>query len=290
MEQIFMRYPGGKDRALTFSYDDAPEADIRLMEIFKKNGLKGTFFVNGGRFAPEGTPSRGGKPPHRTMTRSEAVALFKNSGMEVAAHGFTHAFLDQLPGHEVFNEIHADRLALEEDFGCLVRGMGCPYGDINKKAMDVIRSYDLAYFRQSGASESFDLPKDWMDFRVTCHHKHPQLMELAAQFAEKAVRFAPTMFCVGGHSWEFDKKSGDVWYIMEEFASYMANRDNIWYATILEICEYTEAFRRLVYSADMATIYNPTCHTLYYQVGDSKVRGVDVHEIGPGQTVRREDV
>lgn len=287
MKQIFMRYPGGKDRALTFSYDDAPEADIRFMEILKKNGLKGTFFVNGGRFAKEGTPSRCGKPPHRTMTRSEAIALYRDSGMEVAAHGYTHAFLDQLPGHEIFQEIHADRLALEENFGCLVRGMGCPYGDMNELSMDVVRAYGLAYYRQTGNTEQFDLPNDWLNFRVTCHHKHPELMELAKKFAEKPVRYAPTMFCVGGHTWEFDTK--DTWYIMEDFAAYMANRPEIWYATILEICEYTKAFRQLVYSADMRTIYNPTCQTLYFQIGDSKVCGINVHTIGPGETIHRDD-
>lgn len=290
MKQLFMRYPGGKDRALSFSYDDAPEADIRLMAILKKYNLKGTFFVNGGLAAPEGTPSRDCKPPHRRLTRSEALALYRDSGMEVAAHGFTHAFLDQLPGHEIFQEIHADRLALEEDFGGIVRGLGCPYGEMNQLAMRVIRSYGLAYFRKTGSTEKFDLPDDWMEFQVTCHHKNPRLMELAAQFAEKPVRYAPTIFVLGGHSWEFEKKDGNVWNIMEDFASYMANRPEIWYATIGEICEYTTAFRQLVYSADMRAIYNPTCHTLYYQIGDSKVCGVDVHAIAPGQTIRREDV
>ena len=286
MDQIFMRYPGGKDRALSFSYDDAPEADIRLMDILKKNGLKGTFFVNGGRRAPEGTPSRNGKPPHRTMTRSEQIALYKDSGMEVAAHGFTHAFLDQLPGHEIFNEIHTDRLTLEEDFGCFVRGMGCPYGEMNELSMAVVRSYGLAYYRQTGHTRKFELPNDWLKFQVTCHHKDPELMDLARNFAEKPVRYAPTMFVVGGHAWEFDTR--DTWYIIEEFAQYMANRPEIWYATILEICEYTQAFRQLVYSADMRTIYNPTCRTLYYQVGDSKWSNV-VGSIGPGETIRRED-
>ena len=40
---IFMRFPGGKKKALTLSYDDGVEQDIRLIDIMKKNGLKGTF-------------------------------------------------------------------------------------------------------------------------------------------------------------------------------------------------------------------------------------------------------
>lgn len=283
MKQVFMRFPGGKARALTFSYDDGPEADARLIGILQKRGLKGTFNLNGGLWAPEGTPSRCGKPPHRRLTRTEAVALYRDSGMEVAAHGYTHAFLNLLPGHEVFQEIHADRLALERDFGCLVRGMGCPYGDSNDQVMNIVRDYGLLYFRQTGDAPDFEVPEDWLKFQATCHHKDPRLMELAHRFVEKPVRFAPALFCVWGHSWEFDAK--DNWHIIEDFAEYMAGRPEIWYATIGEICEYTLAFRQLVFSADMQTVYNPTCQTLCFQIGDSKA-GENVQTIRPGETVR----
>lgn len=39
-----MRFPGGKKKALTLSYDDGVEQDIRLIDIMKKNGLKGTLW------------------------------------------------------------------------------------------------------------------------------------------------------------------------------------------------------------------------------------------------------
>ena len=44
---MHMLFPEAKTKALTFSYDDCLEQDIRLMEIFNKNGLKGTFNLNG---------------------------------------------------------------------------------------------------------------------------------------------------------------------------------------------------------------------------------------------------
>ena len=40
MGSIFMRFPGGKSKALTLSYDDGVAQDIRLIEIMKKHGLK----------------------------------------------------------------------------------------------------------------------------------------------------------------------------------------------------------------------------------------------------------
>ena len=52
--QIFMRFPEGRDRALTLSYDDGVEQDIRLIDILDKHGIKATFNLNSGRYAEEG--------------------------------------------------------------------------------------------------------------------------------------------------------------------------------------------------------------------------------------------
>lgn len=42
-------YPGGRHRIVTFSYDDGPEQDARLIELFNRYGVKGTFHLNGKR-------------------------------------------------------------------------------------------------------------------------------------------------------------------------------------------------------------------------------------------------
>ena len=52
---IFYRFPGGLHKALTLSYDDGVEQDIRLMEILDKHGVRGTFNLNSGCWAKEGT-------------------------------------------------------------------------------------------------------------------------------------------------------------------------------------------------------------------------------------------
>ena len=36
---MFYTYPGGKQKALTFSYDDGQVFDRKLVEIFNRNGL-----------------------------------------------------------------------------------------------------------------------------------------------------------------------------------------------------------------------------------------------------------
>ena len=50
MKYKFARFPGGKLKAVTFSYDDGVNQDIRFAEILSKYGLKGTFNLNTAMF------------------------------------------------------------------------------------------------------------------------------------------------------------------------------------------------------------------------------------------------
>ena len=46
--RIYQAFPGGRAKALTMSYDDGKLADERLLEIFNRYGIKGTFNLNYG--------------------------------------------------------------------------------------------------------------------------------------------------------------------------------------------------------------------------------------------------
>ena len=46
----FHVFPGGKRRIVTFSYDDGSKNDPRLVALFNKYGVKGTFHINTRRF------------------------------------------------------------------------------------------------------------------------------------------------------------------------------------------------------------------------------------------------
>lgn len=52
---------------------------------------------------------------------------------------------------------------------------------------------------------------------------------------------------------------------MENFAACVGGRDDIWYATNIEIYEYVEAYRPLVISMDGSWIFNPTAYKLYFE-------------------------
>ena len=46
MRYRFLRFPGGKDKAVTFSYDDGFRYDIRLAQTLDRYRIKGTFNLN----------------------------------------------------------------------------------------------------------------------------------------------------------------------------------------------------------------------------------------------------
>ena len=112
MSGLIMRFPKGKAKALTLSYDDGVEQDIRLMDIMDKNGLKGTFNLNSGLFAPEGTTYPEGAF-HRRLTARQATETYAASGHEVAVHGLTHPFLERLPENLAMWELLKDRENLD---------------------------------------------------------------------------------------------------------------------------------------------------------------------------------
>ena len=120
-----------------------------------------------------------------------------------------------------------------------------------------------------------------MEWHPTCHHDAPDLMEKAAFFADfKKSQYLKLMY-VWGHSYEFDHH--DNWNVIENFCSYMGGRDDIWYATNIEIIDYMEAAKSLRFSADNSLVYNPSAQTVWLQIDGS-------HNVAvPGGTLIRLD-
>lgn len=276
MREMSLLFPGGLSKALTLSYDDGVEQDARLIGIMNKYGLKGTFNLSGGLFAPDGTVYPEGQI-HRRMTKSAAYDLYANSGHEVALHAYTHPDLTLLSPGTAAYQIVKDRETLEEMFGRIVRGMAYPYGTNSADTADLLRHCGVAYCRTVEATCRFDIPTDWLRMPSTCHHNHPRLMELAREFlAEPNQHWSrPKLFYLWGHSYEFEADNN--WHVIEDFAALVGGKADTWYATNIEICDYVNAWRRMITSADGNRVYNPGCCTLWLWA-DGKTYKVDAGE------------
>ena len=277
MAQVFMRFPGGKLKTLTLSYDDGVEQDIKLIEIMKKYGLKGTFNLNSGLYAPEGTVYPKGQI-HRRMTEAEVSEVYTQEGIEVAVHGYTHPWLDHMPVNMCTKDLIDDREKLESQFGVMVRGMAYPFGTYSDEVVECMKSVGIVYSRTVESSHRFDMPNDWMRLPATCHHNDPKLMELARRFVEESTWGRPCMFYLWGHSYEFEEN--DNWEVIEEFAEYMSGCDDIWHATNIEIYDYQDAFKRLQFSVDGSIVHNPTAYELWFSLNGKEC------SIKPGETLK----
>lgn len=265
MQAIEMRFPGGRKKALTLSYDDGVEQDIRLMEILKKNGLKCTFNLNSGDYSPEGTVFEAGRV-HRRMTRQACIDLYKGSGMEVAVHGLNHPWFDRLPANVCNAQICLDRANLEKDFEQPVRGAAYPFGTYNDEVVDILAKNGICYARTVNATMNFEIPTDWLRLRPTCHHGVPELTGLTDTFLNGKVKGGPWLFYLWGHSYEFEQF--DCWQIIEKFAERTGHREDIWYATNIEVYDYVKAFEALIFSNDFTMVQNNSCMDVYFEFSD----------------------
>lgn len=274
---VYLRFPEGKLKALTLSYDDGVEQDERLIGILRAHGMHGTFNLNAGLYAPEGTVFRPGVISRR-LTRAAATALYGGPDVEVALHGYEHPRLEELSLTACLHQIIEDRRALEQQFGCLVRGMAYPYGTFSDATVETVRACGVRYARTTVSTHGFELPRDWLRMGATCHHNDPQLMALTERFVTGKPSHSPWLFYLWGHSYEFERD--DSWAVIERFADAAAGHADVWYATNGEICDYVQAFDQLICSVDGTRMYNPTCTPLWFACC-----GGAVMRIGPGETL-----
>ena len=281
MRSVFMRYPHGKAKAVTFSYDDGVPQDKRLAELFDRYGMKATFNFNCERLRKT------------NFTKEEIHAYFLSKGHEIAVHGANHRANGNLRPIEGIRDVLECRLELEEKCDRIIRGMAYPDSGItqmgNFGSYEQIKNYlvelDIAYARTLGGdNDSFSLPQDFHTWMPSAHHNNPKIMEYIDKFLNLDIstkayhaKRIPRLLYIWGHSYEFD--SHDNWDHIEEICKKLANNSDIWYATNIELYDYTQAYKSLVYSADGYRVYNPTLVDIWIDVD-----GV-VYEIASGKTV-----
>lgn len=274
-EEKYMRFPEGKCKALTFSYDDGVEADKKLLQVFAKYNLKGTFNLNSKLFDC--------KCWHDRMDENTTFKAFENCGQEIALHGARHIFMDKVPLCEAVKETVDNRAYLEEKFGRIVRGMAYAYGGYNDGIKRTLKDCGVAYARTTHSTYGFEIPADWLELNPTCHHTEKELATLADKFfggsPDKEFKHRePWLFYVWGHAYEFD--DADNWDVIEGLGKRAAeNADGIWFATNIEIYDYVQAYERLVFSLDGERVYNPSALPVWIEL-----RG-KTYKVAAGETL-----
>ncbi len=274
---IFMRYPGGKAKALTFSYDDGTIYDKKLAEIFDKYNMKATFnFTNDPAFSKE-----------------EIHEYFLSKGHEIAVHCANHRASGNTRAIEGITQVLNNRLFLEEQCDGIVRGMAYPdsgitalnnfvtYEDIKRYLIDL----DIAYARTLGSdNNSFAIPEDFHAWMPTAHHNNSNIKEYIDEFISLDISTKvyhasrrSRLFYIWGHSYEFYRDNN--WELIESICEKFSKQDDIWFATNIEIYDYIQAYKSLRYSADGRKVQNPTLEKIWLDVAGT------VYSVAPGETI-----
>ena len=283
MSYLHMRFPGGKTKAVTLSYDDGVAQDMRLAALSERYGVKCTFNINSALVAD--APG-GGK-----LTWAQIRDLTER-GHEAAVHGEYHIAPGSVRTLVGLRDALNCRLQMERELGMIVRGMAYPNSGVTRftggSDYETVRRYlkdiGVVYARTLGGdNNAFLLPEDWYRWMPTAHHNNPNVLDWAREFAEMNVREAyidnryPRLFYLWGHSYEFDTHGN--WDRIEEILSVLGGREDVWYATNIEIYGYTQAFRSLVFSADGTMVYNPTVREVCFETQKG------LYTVCPGETV-----
>ncbi len=98
-------------------------------------------------------------------------------------------------------------------------------------------------------------------------------MNLAKRFLEANPGWDSKLFYLWGHSYEFEVDNN--WDVLEDFFKLISGREDIWYATNIEIYDYVHAYKQLIFDVNMTTCYNPTCTDIWFTYGpkDYVVKG-----------------
>ncbi len=253
------RFPDGKQKAVTLSYDDGTIHDRQMVDILDLYGVRGTFHLNSGKLGTEGY-----------LEADEIAELFVNH--EVASHTVTHPLLDHLPSSRVIHEVLEDRRRLESLVEYPVRGMSYPYGSFNDIIVKLLPSLSIQYSRTTVQTVSFNMPDDFLRWRPTCHHNQ-HLLDTTEQFLQLEPQLGQlVLFYVWGHSGEFDRDNS--WDLIEEFCQEICHQDTVWYATSIEIVDYMTAIARLEFSVDNHIIRNPSSIPVWVDV-DGQARKLE---------------
>ena len=214
-------------KAVTFSYDDGISQDKRLVEIFNQYGLKATFNLNTGIQTEESRFEIEGVPIHR-MNQEDIGDLYH--GHEIAVHGLTHTAPVNCSQEQMEKEFGQDIRNITKLYGQVPVGMAYSYGVYDENAIKYLKSKGIRYARVVEATGNFELPKELLLLKPTCHHNDEKIFDLIQKFLEEEPKEGEVwLFYIWGHSYEFDVSRN--WDRIEKICRLLSGKEDIFYGT-----------------------------------------------------------
>lgn len=264
----------GKEKCLTFSYDDGVTQDRRLVELFNKYHIRGTFNLDSGCFGKKAKANGNfvKETTHNKIEENEVAELYK--GHEIAVHTISHPDLRYLDKAAIRYEVMEDRKNLERLAGYPVTGMAYPFGTYDETVLEVLKECGIHYSRTTVSTKTLGMPRDFLTWHPSCHFGDEHMEVLVRRFlndkTEQSHFNYQKLLYIWGHSYELD--GHETWELMEDTLKRLSGQDDVWYATNIEIYRYQQAVEALDYSADQKMVWNPTGQAVWLKADEKTVK------------------
>jgi peptidoglycan/xylan/chitin deacetylase (PgdA/CDA1 family) len=228
----------GKLKAVTFSIDDGCASDKRIVEIFNKYGIKGTFNINSGLLNTQHEIRNEQGKIVEVVPKMKAYEV-KNvyQGHEVAVHTCTHPNLTDLEEKEVVYQVEEDRKTLSGLVGYDVIGMAYPCGGTNndeRVAKIIKENTPIQYARTIASTYSFDLQENLLRFNPTVYWIEEQLFDIVERFLGLKTD-KPQLLYIWGHAFELDRGNLISYEKLEMLCALLSKHDDLFFGTNREV-------------------------------------------------------
>lgn len=241
----------------TLSYDDGVKQDKQMLALLRQYGLRATFNLNSGWFGRRGYVGRIGEDgcvsipeeklqynlqycpvTQHSMTEEESLRAYQ--GFEIATHGLYHEDYRVLQRADIDHSIREDKQRLSRLFGYEVVGHAYPDGSVCDEAVTVLRDNGILYARTAVMDPStFRFPTDPLRWAPTAHHSYDRLFELLDEFDRAEPTEEDLLFCLWGHSYEFDfQTEHQSWTRFEQICERAAKLQNVCFCTNKEAFQH----------------------------------------------------
>ncbi len=228
--------PVGKKVAFSTRWDDSSPAAVAVAkaDVLAEYGYKGTFFLN------KVDPAYG----------ENVIRKFLEKGCSAGAHTATHPFLPKIDHNAMFQEILANRIAIESCGDTCVSTFTLPYRAFTSETdPDRPRAIGECLVRaglNGGPERSADSatkfgrdPREWIGaLEFSIDDRNPQLAKFEANIAcglkaiaENSLECGPHL-SLGTHNWQPDLK------VFGEIIGTQANHPDWWYCNANEYTAY----------------------------------------------------
>lgn len=209
---------------LTFSFDDCEIYDRVLCDMFRKYGMKATFFLISDQLGYRQDYHRYGEDTVVERVSADELRV-TYTGMEIATHTANH----KCPIDDLELSVLRSAEHLSAYCGYPVIGMAYPGGKYTDKHIDKLKQLGIKYARTAFCTHDFEVPKEWLAWNPTCKYDDEYLEELVDRFLNYQGD-KPIVFHIYGHSYEMTRKEvGCNFDDFEKLLIKLSGRDDIIY-------------------------------------------------------------